>query len=147
MGKPAPAVKLQDANGKSVALQDFRGKPILLDFWATWCAPCVAAFEPLKKLHEETEQKGLVILSIDEDDDFEAANDFFIKHGVSWPNFRDDGKLWRSLPASSGIPFYVLIDSGGQIVFSQSGPKDSELRAAIAKLGVDLKMSDEKSKQ
>ncbi len=150
-GTMAPAFKLQGTNGRSVTIQDFHGKPVLLDFWATWCAPCVAALDPLKKLHEETEAKGLVLLSIDEDDDAQTANDFFAKHGVSWSNFHDDGELWRSFPGSSGVPFYVLIDSSGQIVFARSGPKDSELRAALAKVGIELPakdaVTDGKSKQ
>jgi hypothetical protein len=91
------------------------------------------------------------MLSIDEDDDAQTANDFFAKHGVSWSNFHDDGELWRSFPGGGGIPFYVLIDSSGQIVFAKSGPKDSELRAAIAKLGIELPakdaVTDGKSKQ
>jgi len=70
---------------------------------------------------------------------------------MTWPDFHDDGEVWRSFPGSEGIPYYVLIDGDGQIVFSKTGAKDSALRAAIAKLGIDLPASqaasDTKAKQ
>lgn len=150
-GKSAPSIKLHDAKGKLVTLQDFHGKPVLLDFWATWCGPCVAALDSIKKLHEETAAKGLVLLSIDEDEDARTAADFWARRGISWPDFHDDGEVWRTFPGSEGIPYYVLIDGDGRIVLSKTGAKDSELRAAIAKLGIDLPASqaasDSKPKQ
>jgi thiol-disulfide isomerase/thioredoxin/outer membrane lipoprotein-sorting protein len=145
-GTPSPAFKLQAASGKSVTLQDFHGKPVLLDFWATWCAPCLAAIEPLKKLHEESAGKGLVILSIDEDDEVDAGEKFFAEHKVPWSNFHDDGEVWRSFPGGQGVPFYVLIDANGKITFSRSGAEDSELRAAIVKLGINLQENKNASK-
>jgi thiol-disulfide isomerase/thioredoxin len=143
-GTQAPAVSLQNANGKNVSLQDFHGKPVLLDFWATWCGPCVAALEPLKKLHEEAAPKGLTILSVDEDEDAETATDFFAKHGVTWPNFHDSGEIRSSFRQEGGIPFVVLIAADGKIVFSKAAPKDAELRAAIAKLGIELPVKEAK---
>lgn len=144
-GTQSPAFELQDATGKKVTLQDFHGKPVLLDFWATWCAPCVAAIEPLKKLHAEAATRGLTILSIDEDEETEAGNKFFAEHKVPWTNFHDDGEIWRSFPGGQGIPFYVLIDANGQIAFSRSAAQDTELRAAIAKLGIDVQLKETKS--
>src|SRR5262249_52960730 len=141
-GTPAPAIVLQTAAGKNVTLHDFHGKPVLLDFWATWCAPCVAALEPLNKLHKEAEAKGLVILGVNEDDDDDGGNAFLVKKGVSWPNFHDpDGEIWRSFHTAGGVPFYVLINGEGQVVFAKAGAKDTELRAEIAKLGIPLSSS------
>ncbi len=144
-GTQAPDVSLQNANGKNVSLQDFHGKAVLLDFWATWCAPCVAALEPLKKLHEETAPKGLTILSVDEDEEAETATDFFAKHGVTWPNFHDSGEIRSSFRQEGGIPFVVLIAADGKIVFSKAAPKDAELRAAIAQLGIEIPVKDAKN--
>jgi outer membrane lipoprotein-sorting protein/peroxiredoxin len=141
-GTQAPAVTLQATNGKNVSLQDFHGKPVLLDFWATWCAPCVAALGPLKKLHDEAAPKGLTVLSIDEDEEAETATDFLAKHGVAWPNFHDGGEIRGSFRQEGGIPFYVLIDGSGKIVLCKAGPKDAELRAAIAKLGIEISVKD-----
>lgn len=141
-GTAAPAVKLSTAGGKQITLQDFRGKPVLLDFWATWCAPCVAAVEPLKKIYEEATPKGLIMISIDEDNEADVANEFVGKHGLIWSNFHDDGEIWRSFPRGNGVPFYVLIDGNGKIAFSKSGAKESELRAEITKLGIELEVRD-----
>jgi hypothetical protein len=92
----------------------------------------------MKRLHKEAAEKGLTIFSIDEDDNADTARDFLIKHQVPWYNIHDDGELWRAFPGNNGVPFYVLIDQQGRVVFSRSGAKDSELRAAIAKLGIDI---------
>lgn len=141
-GNLAPPLTFRDASGKLVSLQGFRGKAVLLDFWATWCAPCVAALKPLKKLQEEAQPKGLVVLSIDEDDEPGSGDKLFAKQGFTWPNFLDaDGEIWRSFHGTSGVPFYVLIDAGGRITFSKSGAQDTDLRAAIAKLGIELPAS------
>ena len=134
-GKPAPVLTLENRHGKRVTLQDFRGKPVLLDFWATWCPPCIAALDPLKKLQEESQQKDLVVLGINEDEDAQTANNFLARRSIPWANFHDDGEIWRAFPSNSGIPYYVLIDANGQIVFSKPSAEESELRAAIAKLG------------
>jgi thiol-disulfide isomerase/thioredoxin len=117
-----------------VNLEDFHGKPVLLDFWATWCPPCVAALQPLKKLEAENAHKGLVILGIDEDDDAEIGNNYLAKHGVNWANFHDDGEIWRAFPSNSGIPYYVLIDGEGHIVLAKPSAEESELLTAIGKL-------------
>lgn len=134
VGKTAPSVNLVSTDGHTMALDSFRGQPVLLDFWATWCSVCTASMPSLARLHRDFRAKGLVVLSIDEDDEAKRASDFLAKRAEPWTNFHDDGEIARAF-AGDGIPQFVLIDSSGKIVYEASGFDDSELRKAIAKLG------------
>lgn len=133
-GQSAPDVSLVAADGASVSLSSYRGKPVLLDFWATWCQPCVASFPKLAELAKETAPKGLVLLSVDEDKEERKAIDFLAKHNYTWPNTHDDGSIHDAYNRVA-IPLVVLIDGQGQITFYGSGENDSGLRTAIAALG------------
>jgi thiol-disulfide isomerase/thioredoxin/outer membrane lipoprotein-sorting protein len=135
LGKPAPELSLKAADGKVLTLSSLRGKPVFLEFWATWCGPCVETMPDLKKLYAETESKGLAWVSIDNDEDAKTASEFVSKETIPWPNYHDeDGSLGRAYQRQ-GIPLGVLIDGEGKITFYESGYEISELRAAIAKLG------------
>ncbi len=81
-----PDFKLQDLNGKTVKLSDFKGKAVLLDFWATWCPPCRASIPGLEKLHKNYNGKGLVVLSISLDEgDWDSVKSFAAEHGITYP--------------------------------------------------------------
>lgn len=138
IGTVAPDVNLPSADGKLVALSKFRGKPVLLEFWATWCAPCIAAMPKLEKLFQEVPPKGLALISIDEDQDEKTATDFWTKHPAPWPNFHDvTGEIQQQfLPGS--LPEIVLIDSSGRITYANIGFDESALRGAIAQLGPEF---------
>ena len=133
-GKPAPPLELTSAGGKKTSLKSLLGKPVLLDFWATWCVPCVESLPSLEKLHRETTGAGLELISIDEDENSKTATAFWIKHNEPWPNFHDSGEIEKQFPMH-GIPYFVLIDSSGTIVYSDSGLDDKKLRSAVASLG------------
>jgi thiol-disulfide isomerase/thioredoxin len=137
IGKPAPDVMLSSQNGKTISLRSFQGKPVLLDFWATWCGPCVESMPSVSRLYAEAAKYGLILLSIDEDNDAEKATNFLSKNKESWPNFHDDGEIVRLFP-NEGIPHFVLIDSSGKVVFSRSSFDESAMRAAIAGLGAEF---------
>jgi cytochrome c biogenesis protein CcmG/thiol:disulfide interchange protein DsbE len=138
VGKAAPDVKVRSSDGQIIALTQFRGKPVLLEFWATWCAPCVSSLPSLAKLFKETSEKGLVLLSVDEDEDAKTAADFWNKRAEPWPNFHDaDGEVQRAF-APGGVPEFVLIDPTGKITYTDSGFDEPALRAAIAKLGPEF---------
>lgn len=134
VGKPAPALNLKGADGKEVSLQSFQGKPVLLDFWATWCVPCVESLPAIEKLYRETADEGLIVLSVDEDEEPKKAADFWSAHREPWPNFHASLEMIHQFP-EHGIPYFVLIDASGKVIFSHSGFDDSGLRAALAGLG------------
>jgi thiol-disulfide isomerase/thioredoxin len=134
-GEPAPDVILVSTDGKRVPLSSFRGKPVLLDFWATWCGPCVASMPKLAQLDEEAAPKGLVLISVDEDEDAETATDFLAKHKFTWLNAHDDGKIGGAFKKDA-IPMIVLIDGQGKVVFDKTGDdEDVGVRLALASLG------------
>lgn len=135
LGKPAPELSLKSADGKVMALSSLRGKPVFLEFWATWCGPCVELMSDLKKLYGETESKGLAWVSVDSDEDSKTAAEFLSREHIPWPNYHDeDGSLGRAYQRE-GIPLGVLIDADGKVGFYESGYEIAELRSAIAKLG------------
>ena len=133
-GSPAPNVQLVSADGKQVSLSSYRGRPVLLDFWATWCTPCTEAMPKLAELYKDAAPQGLILLSIDEDEDAKTATDYLAQHHYTWPNMQDNGKIGDAF-SKIGIPLYVVIDAGGNIVFYATAPQESALRKAVAALG------------
>jgi thiol-disulfide isomerase/thioredoxin len=133
-GETAPEVQLVAADGRTVPLSSYRGKPVLLDFWATWCGPCRAGLPRLARLQQEAAPKGLVMLSVDMDEEAKTANDFLAKNHYGWPNTHDDGKIGDAFNRG-GIPLVVLIDAQGKIVYYEPGGEDDALRKVLAGLG------------
>lgn len=139
-GQAAPSVTFKSSDGKEISLASFKGKPVLIDFWATWCLPCVASMPQMADLYQETKDKGLVFMGVDEDKDAKTAADYLAQKHETFPNFHDSGEIGKALK-EAGLPYTVLIDAQGKIVFSKTGYSDdslSELRAAIAKLGPEF---------
>jgi thiol-disulfide isomerase/thioredoxin len=139
-GKPAPEVQFKSADGQFTRLSSFRGKPVFLDFWATSCGPCVALLPDLAKLYAETQNQGMVWISVDNDEDAADVAAYLSKKHLSmpWPNYHDeDGSLGKAFHRF-GIPLGVLIDKDGKITFCQSGYEIADLRSAIAKLGPEF---------
>jgi thiol-disulfide isomerase/thioredoxin/outer membrane lipoprotein-sorting protein len=148
VGTTAPEFKLQAPGGKTVALSELHGKPVLLDFWATWCTPCVDSMPALARIAKEASGPGLVTLSIDENQDPADAAAFWDKHSEPWPNFHDtDWKLQSVFTVDGGIPEFVLIDASGKITLAQTGFHELELRMAIAKLGPEFASISSQPKQ
>ncbi len=131
VGTIAPDVIFRSATGQVVSLSSMRGKPVMIEFWATWCSPCISAFPMLGKLYSELGQRGVVIITVDEDEESQEATSFLAKHGnISWPNYHDDGEINRLLPGE-GLPQFVLIDAAGKIIFATSGFDEQMLRKEI----------------
>ena len=122
VGDRAPNFTLQSLDGKSVSLYDFRGHVVILDFWASWCAPCRASMPELQRYYEEFKGRGLVLLGVSLDRSAEDARYFLNREG-----YHDLIALWGSVSASQGvaheygiygIPHTFVIDKQGIIRFA-----------------------------
>jgi thiol-disulfide isomerase/thioredoxin len=130
VGQSLPAVNVKTTDNREVSLQSFRGKPLLLDFWATWCSSCRDSLPDLQKLYAENKDKGLVLVSIDQDDEDQKAVQFWSEQKVPWPNYHFDTALDNKLPGH-GLPFFVLVDSSGKVIYSSQGFDHDHLQQAI----------------
>jgi len=120
-GKPAPSFALQDTNGKTVSLEDFKGRPVIVTFWATWCGPCVAESDELNKLARKYER--LVILGLDLDDKPDALQQFLQKQPLSYAVLKA-GKIDGPVATSygvTGLPLTVVIAANGLVDFVAAG--------------------------
>jgi thiol-disulfide isomerase/thioredoxin len=120
--RPAPGLALQSIEDTPVELAVVGSKATLVDFWATWCTPCVRAMPELSQLYSEHADAGLRIVGVSIDEDRKALERFLRKQAPSYPIAHDDGETaawmeWK-VPA---IPALFLLDSQGQIVAQWSG--------------------------
>lgn len=123
VGKPAPDFALTDLNDKSHRLSDFRGKVVFLNFWATWCAPCVKEMPALDRLHNILAADGIDVLAVSEDREglpvakkFHEANKLQSLAVMTDPK----GALLRGFKGQ-GLPTTVLIDKQGREVGRVTG--------------------------
>jgi len=132
-GYPAPLFSFIDLEGKRHDLKDYRGRVVLLDFWATWCGPCVAAVPELVGIYQKYNNLGFDIIGIDYDDTDEKLRKFISEKDMIWPQTREqeDGPIHR-IYRVTGHPTYYLIGKDGTIVSNQINISD--LPAALEKL-------------
>jgi peroxiredoxin len=119
---PAPAWTLTDLNGKTVRLSDFKGKVVVLDFWATWCPPCREEIPNFIKIQKEWKNKGVTMVGLSMDTTTPADVAAFVKeNGMNYPIVMANDKTAEAYGADSGIPFTFVIDRKGQIVARHQG--------------------------
>ena len=129
----APQVSLRDLNGRRVRLSAYRGKVVLINFWATWCPPCRASIPKVVELYNKYHAKGFEVIGISLDQEKADLLAFTKEKGMAWPQYFD-GKGWDNEISSSlgitSIPAMFLVDKEGKFVHSDG----SGLDAQIAKL-------------
>jgi thiol-disulfide isomerase/thioredoxin len=114
--------KLIDREGNTISLEDFKGKVIFMNMWATWCPPCIAEMPSIDKLHEEMgDEVAFIMLSLD--DDFEKAKDFDKRNGYGLPIYAPGSNL-PAMYQSSAIPTTYVIDAKGNLVLTHKGMAD-----------------------
>jgi peroxiredoxin len=123
-GKAAPDFTLPSIDGQQVSLQQYRGKVVFLNFWATWCIPCREEMPGLEQLHQKYQSEGLVVLAIDLKESAEQVKTFFQKHGLSFPSLLDQqGSVFRDYLVA-GMPTTYLIGRDGKLFARGIGGRD-----------------------
>ncbi|HPY81727.1 MAG: TlpA family protein disulfide reductase [Bacteroidales bacterium] len=116
IGSQIPQVVLNDEHGNSVSLDSYRGKTVLLVFWATWCRPCLQEIPHIKDAYEKYHTKGFDVLSVSTDNDIARWKTFVAEQPVPWTTTHDSDKKYSQLFQVTGIPFTILIDAHGKII-------------------------------
>jgi len=120
--KVAPDFELEGIDGRKVRLSDSAGKIRLVDFWATWCAPCREEIPVFKYLHETYSEKGFVILAISMDEEGRAVVKPFVEeYRIPYTNLLGNEKLAEAFGGLLGLPTAFLLDGDGAIVESFIG--------------------------
>jgi thiol-disulfide isomerase/thioredoxin len=111
---------------------ELRGKVVLADFWATWCAPCIEELPSVQRLHDKYAEKGLVVIGIHSAKDTSRCKKFVTDHKISFPIVLDSGKTAEGYGVTS-FPTYFLIDRKGKVVsgYSAQPPTDSVIESLL----------------
>jgi len=119
VGKTVPELVMPDVNGKDISISSFRGKYVLIDFWASWCGPCRMENPNVVKAYNEFKAKNFTILGVSLDKDKDAWKKAISQDHLSWTHM-SDLKYWNSQAVETfgfqGIPFNVLVDPSGKVI-------------------------------
>ncbi|MBI3793552.1 MAG: TlpA family protein disulfide reductase [Nitrospinae bacterium] len=122
--EPAPEIRLVTLDGKKLHLADYKGKWVFLNFWATWCPPCLAEMPEMETFYQKFKAKNMVMLAVSVDKDDPARIRAFIKnHGYTFDVFNDPDGEALSKFGGSNIPATFIINPRGEIVSQANGPR------------------------
>jgi peroxiredoxin/YHS domain-containing protein len=134
--RPAPNFMLPNLAGEKIALESYRGKVVLLDFWATWCKPCVKSMPALQTLHGQFASRGFTVLGISTDEEKKKIKPFIEKHKIVYPILVDseNDPAWEGYKVKI-IPMMFLVNQSGEIVQQWAGATNlKEVESAVASL-------------
>lgn len=135
VGSPAPDFTLNNTNGKLITLADLKGKPVLINFWATWCAPCRTEMPAIEVAYQKYRADGFTVLAVDADEALADVTAFKKDLNLSFEFLMDPGLQVTNLYRVRAFPSSFFVDRGGNIAAFQIGAmSDSVLADSVAKI-------------
>jgi cytochrome c biogenesis protein CcmG, thiol:disulfide interchange protein DsbE len=138
VGKPAPAFTLQTLNGGTISLASLKGRPVVLNFWASWCIPCRDEAPVLRDLSEKQTATGLAVVGVVfSDKNLSAVKSFVQEYALAYPSLLDPQLNTSIAYGVSGVPETFFIDKAGMVRgYDQGGLTKERLTAGLGKIGV-----------
>jgi Thiol-disulfide isomerase and thioredoxins len=132
MNEPVPALAGDTVQGGAIALDDLKGKVVVVNFWATWCGPCRKEQPDLVRLSDDYRDRGVAFLGVNERDDTAKARAWVKEFGVPYPSIVDEPGAWADDFALFGLPDTYVIDRAGIIRWAVYGQTDAaQLRKLV----------------
>lgn len=136
-GKPAPEFKLSTLDGRQLGPSDFRGKVVVVDFWATWCAPCKIQHQILRSLHQDLAGREIQFLAVNLGEDEERVRQFVAKESFPFPVLLDPDETLTAKLGIYALPTLLVIDREGKIAYLEPAIIDEErLRKVLEDAGL-----------
>lgn len=133
----APDFSITTAEGEHITLDDLRGKVVVLDFWGTWCPPCVASIPSLRSLHKKfSKEPSFILIGVSSDSDADMWRAFTANEKMVWPQYLDRNRAIQRAFRVNAFPTYIVIDHEGIVRFRSSGTsweRSANLNDAIKK--------------
>lgn len=123
--------KMFSVSGPPRMLSSYRGKPLLINVWASWCGPCRAEMSSLQRLSQIDLKKQFTVIGISTDDDAIAASEYVSKSRLSFENFVDHNLLLENMLGANTIPLTLLVDANGRVLAKIRGSHDWVSPASI----------------
>lgn len=132
--KPAPGFNLPDQNGQLVKLDSFRGKPVIINFWATWCPPCRAELPSMNRAWSKIKDDGIEMLAINIGEDEDTIFSFTAEYPIDFKILLDqDGQITSNWPVK-GLPTTYIVDKEGRLAYVAMGEREWDADELLQKV-------------
>ena len=135
VGSHLRELTLHGFDGKTKQFSDYKGKPLIINVWASWCGPCRAEMGSLERLANLYDGKEFNVIGVSTDDDRHAAAAFIKQSGVSFENFLDRKLLLENMLGANTIPLTILVDADGRVLKKVRGAYDWDSPKTIDVIG------------
>lgn len=126
VGRPAPKFQISDIHNEVFNIDDYKGKMVLLDFWASWCPPCLKQIPVLRKIRRMFSIDSLIVVGVSIDNDYKQALQAISEKNMNWKQLYDKNGVLSRIFSIDAIPVTVLIDQQGKIIYKSIGSDDLE---------------------